>query len=244
MNRLQKKLIFLSLTLISFQLSANDIFTKYMTNENKDALNRNETVIIKTDSYKKLSIETDNYAFQKLKNEIQELKPAYIAEVIRVYPIIEGENFIENFDSLIMDVKSYVGIPYFSERSQQYYDLYSSAEIVSVKQNQNQNQTTTNANLTMEPFGLIQTQILTEKTDDYYYYESTNLNKLRYYDKFDCVSPKNMKSSIVIFKNDNNWIVYSIGAVKAPSVFFLRDRIETSFMNRIKTFCSFFIEKI
>lgn len=242
MNRLQKKLIFLSLTLISFQLSANDIFTKYMTNENKDALNRNETVIIKTDSYKKLSIETDNYAFQKLKNEIQELKPAYIAEVIRVYPIIEGENFIENFDSLIMDVKSYVGIPYFSERVQKYYDLYSSAEILSV--NQNQNQTITNANLTMEPFGLIQTQILTEKTDDYYYYESTNLNKLRYYDKFDCVSPKNMKSSIVIFKNDNNWIVYSIGAVKAPSVFFLRDRIETSFMNRIKTFCSFFIGKI
>lgn len=242
MNRLQKKLIFLSLTLISFQLSANDIFTKYMTNENKDALNRNETVIIKTDSYKKLSIETDNYAFQKLKNEIQELKPAYIAEVIRVYPIIEGENFIENFDSLIMDVKSYVGIPYFSERHQQYFELYSSAEILSVKQNQNQ--TITNANLTMEPFGLIQTQILTEKTDYYYYYESTNLNKLRYYDKFDCVSPENMKSSIVIFKNDNNWIVYSIGAVKAPSIFFLRDRIETSFMNRIKTFCSFFISKI
>lgn len=242
MNRLQKKLIFLFFTLITFQASATEIFSKYMTAENKNSLNNNETVIIKTDSYKKLSIETDNYVFQKLKTKIENLKPAYIAEVIRVYPISENENFIEDFDNLIMDVKSYVGIPYWSERNQQYFDLYSSAEITSLSQNQNQ--TITNADLVMEPFGLIKTQILTEKTTDYYYYESTNLNKLRYYDKFDCVSPENMKSSIVIFKNDNNWIVYSIGAVKAPSVFFLRDRIETSFMNRIKTFCSFFISKI
>lgn len=242
MNRLQKKLIFLFFTLITFQTSATEIFSKYMTDENKNSLNNNETVIIKTDSYKKLSLETDNYVFQKLKTKIEDLKPTYIAEVIRIYPISENKNFIEDFDNLIMDVKSYVGIPYWSERNQQYFDLYSSAEITSVSQNQNQ--TITNADLVMEPFGLIKTQILTEKTTDYYYYESTNLNKLRYFDKFDCVSPQNMKSSIIIFKNDNNWIVYSIGAVKAPSIFFLRERVETSFMNRIKTFCSFFISKI
>lgn len=242
MNRLQKKLIFLFFTLITFQASATEIFSKYMTDENKNSLNNNETVIIKTDSYKKLSLEADNYVFQKLKTKIEDLKPTYIAEVIRIYPISENENFIKDFDNLIMDVKSYVGIPYWSERNQQYFDLYSSAEITSVSQNQNQ--TITNADLVMEPFGLIKTQILTEKTTDYYYYESTNLNKLRYFDKFDCVSPQNMKSSIIIFKNDNNWIVYSIGAVKAPSIFFLRERVETSFMNRIKTFCSFFISKI
>lgn len=242
MNRLQKKLIFLFFTLITFQASATEIFSKYMTDENKNSLNNNETVIIKTDSYKKLSLETDNYVFQKLKTKIEDLKPTYIAEVIRIYPISENENFIKDFDNLIMDVKSYVGIPYWSERNQQYFDLYSSAEITSVSQNQNQ--TITNADLVMEPFGLIKTQILTEKTTDYYYYESTNLNKLRYFDKFDCVSPQNMKSSIIIFKNNNNWIVYSIGAVKAPSIFFLRERVETSFMNRIKTFCSFFISKI
>ena len=35
-----------------------------------------------------------------------------------------------------------------------------------------------------------------------------------------------------------------IGGVKAPSIFFLRDRVETSFMNRIKTMCSYFFEQM
>ena len=53
-----------------------------------------------------------------------------------------------------------------------------------------------------------------------------------------------MKSIIAIVKEGNSWILYGIGAVNAPDLFFLRDRIETSFMNRIKTFCSYFFKKL
>ena len=67
--------------------------------------------------------------------------------------------------------------------------------------------------------------------------------KLKYYDKYTCVKEKNMKSIVVITKQDGYWVLYGVGAVDAPSIFFLRERVETSFMNRIKTFCTYFFNK-
>ena len=52
-----------------------------------------------------------------------------------------------------------------------------------------------------------------------------------------------MKSIVVIVRQGDSWVLYGVGAVDAPSIFFLRDRVETSFMNRIKTFCTFFFNK-
>ncbi|MBQ5384459.1 MAG: hypothetical protein IIU46_08430, partial [Treponema sp.] len=92
-------------------------------------------------------------------------------------------------------------------------------------------------------FGTINTTITSRKSSDSYYYVSTNDNKLKY-SGITCVDPGKMKSIIVIVRDGNSWILYGIGAVNAPDVFFLRDRIETSFMNRIKTFCSYFFKKL
>ena len=58
------------------------------------------------------------------------------------------------------------------------------------------------------------------------------------------VRPEKMQSFVYAFVYNDFIVLYGIGGVNAPSVFFLRERIETSFINRIKTFCKFIFEKI
>ena len=53
-----------------------------------------------------------------------------------------------------------------------------------------------------------------------------------------------MKSAITVFRDGDNWVLYAIGGVDTYKIFFLEDRVETSFINRIKSFCSFIFTKI
>ena len=79
--------------------------------------------------------------------------------------------------------------------------------------------------------------------NDCFFYESTNAKKIKY-DGIPIVSEGNMKSFIVVFRNGDKWVLYGIGAVKAPTIIGIKSRIETSFMNRIKAFCSHYCEKL
>ena len=225
----------------SLALSAQEaIFNSNLSTDEKTRLENGEVLIRKLSSSKKLCMQHSNPVAQKAVDTIKALKPAYVAEVIRVYPYAGNENLLEEYKKSIMDVESYVGIPYYSEHGKSWHELYSSAKINSYITEGNKSEM--NCLLYMEPFGDIDTKITTETSASSFYYENTNLNKLRYYDKFDCVKPQKMKSVISIFRTGDNWVVYAVGAVNAPDVFFLRDRIETSFLNRIKTFCAYFFE--
>lgn len=218
------------------------LFNNNLTVQDKAVIDSGKVLIKNVDSLKELSLASTNDTAQKALATAKQLRPAYIAEIIQVRPYKGNENLVNSLETLILDIPSYAGIPYYSERAEAWYDLYSSATITSTQKKGNAAEVF--ADLEMEPFGTIHTQINTEKTDDSFYYESVNLNKLRYYDKFTCVTPHNMKSIITVFRSGDNLVLYGIGAVNAPSIFFLRDRVETSFMNRIKTFCSFFFEKL
>ncbi|MBP5452078.1 MAG: hypothetical protein J6Y16_07570 [Treponema sp.] len=216
-------------------------FNKNLTDAERAKLERGEMVIKNLKAPKNMSIESPAPAVQKTLDTVKKLKPAYLAEVIQIYPYAGNEKLLETFEQSILDVSSYVGIPYYSERAEEWYDLYSSAKVKSKTKTSNGYEMV--ADLEMEPFGTINTSIHTERGPDYFYYESTNLNKLKYYDKYTCVKEKNMKSIVVITKQDGYWVLYGVGAVDAPSIFFLRERVETSFMNRIKTFCTYFFNK-
>ena len=190
---------------------------------------------------KDFSITSTNSKIVEAQDTVKAIKPAYLAEIIQVMPYAGNENLPEKLSAMIMDVSSYAGIPYWSDQWKQYFDLYSSAQIKSSAVSGGVQ--TVKADLVMEPFGTINTTITSRKSSDSYYYVSTNDNKLKY-SGITCVDPGKMKSIIVIVRDGNSWILYGIGAVNAPDVFFLRDRIETSFMNRIKTFCSYFFKKL
>lgn len=241
---------FLSLILIfSLTLMQNaaastlpNIFNKRLSAKDRQRLENGDVVIRKMSSISKLSIASSNEGVQKGLAVAKKLKPAYVAEIIQLYPYTNNEDFPDTFERLVLDVPQYAGIPYWSERAEKWYDLYSSAKIISTLQGA-QTQTVW-ADLEMEPFGIISTRIEAEQTASYFYYISTNTNKMRYFNRFTCVNKEKMKSIIVLFKEGDFWVLYGMGLVDAPNIFFLRDRVETSFINRIKTFCSFFFAKL
>ena len=239
---MKKHLALLICFLIAAASLSAQIFISNLSAEDQQRIANGELVIRNIRKAKNMSLNPVNPAAEKLIQTINDLDPAYLAEIIQIRPYAGNEHLIGSLKPLLLDVDSYVGIPYYSERAETYYDLYSSAEVK--KLTENGTITEMNAILEMEPFGDIDTAIFLDSTEDSLYYETTNLNKLRYYDRFTCAKEKKMKSIITAFRVGDSIILYGIGGVDAPNIFFLRDRIETSFMNRIKTFCSYFFAQI
>ncbi len=237
-----KKLL-LTITVVS-AVCANSFclpFNKNLSEDELAKLNAGEIVIHKTPSAKKMCLETKNELVAAEIKEIVDLDPAYLAEVIQIRPIKGNEDIIEKTRDILVDIPSYVGIPYWSERHECYFDLYEDGKIDSHEINDNKEHII--AMLEMPPIGNIDTDITILKNKDFLLYKNTNLNKL-YVNGVKCISKKNMRSVIIIYQEGDNWILYGIGGVEAPSLFFLKKRIEVSFMNRIKTFCNFVFEQL
>lgn len=239
-----KKIIFTTFILLfAAQLFAFDFYNKNLKSEELATLESGE-VLIKNIAYPKNMClkEGFNSDCDRLIKEIKDLSPKYLAEIMQIKPYKGNEDLPQILSGLLYNVSEYAGIPYWSERNQKYYDLYDSAEILSEK-----NITATQKELktlfVMEPFGKVYETIQLEETPNLVYYSSINTNKLRYKDDFDCVWPNKLKICILLFRDGDNWVLYGIGGVNAPRIPFFTERIETSFINRIKTFCNFIFSK-
>ena len=237
------KKIFISIVLCFLSINIFSLpFNSLLSETEKQELMEGKVLIRNIDKYKNMCIEGTNPGIVKLREIVKEQAPNYLAEVIQIKPYEGNENLQEVIRSALENISDYAGIPYWSERHQRYWDLYSSAAVVGSFQ---VNETTKqiNADLYMEPFGLIHSPIFIEQTDDYLLYNTTNNNNLKF-EGFTVVKKQNMKSVILLFRHEDNWILYGVGGVKALKVSFLEKRIETSFINRIKTFCNFVFTKI
>ncbi len=218
------------------------VFNDRLTAEEQRMLADGELVIRNIGKAKNISINGINPTLEQTIEEIGDLDPSYLAEVIRMVPYSGNEGLLEDLRPIMLDVEDYVGIPYYSERNKTYYDLYSAVDIRSFSDDGSTARL--NAIMEMSPFGGIDTDILVQSGDDALYYENTNLNNLKYHEGITVVKKNCMKSIVTVFRSGDSWILYGIGGVKAPSIFFLRDRVETSFMNRIKTMCSYFFDQL
>lgn len=239
---MKKYLVVLILLLISVvgNFSAQ-IFNDKVSSSELNALTNGELVVRNIEKSKNIGIQPISPYIDRAIKTIVNLKPAYLAEVIQIIPYEGNEDLLGQLEGLLMNVKGYEGIPYYSEQHECFFDLYSKATVKSI--NKSENITTVNADLEMAPFGVIDTSITIEKNSDGLFYENTNLNNLKY-SGITVAKKEKMKSVITVSRVGDNWILYGIGGVDAPSIFFLRDRIEVSFMNRIKTMCSYFFENI
>ncbi len=235
---------FVFFTLISalfFSLTA-EAFNEKLTNEERNIVASGEVFIKNINYFKNISLQTGNTGLgDKLLKEIDDLNPKYLAEVIQIKPYEGNEDLPQRLETILNNVPEYAGIPYFSERAQQWYNLYDSAVITS--KTDSNNASTIKADLQMEPFGTVNEVIEITKSDESILYSAINTNKLRYLDKFDCVWPQKMKICILLFRDGDNWVLYGIGGVNAPRIPFFTERIQTSFINRINTFCSFIFKK-
>ena len=238
-----KKLVFSFILLISLTafLSA-DPFNSKLTADERKTIESGE-ILIKNINYEKFMCfkKGESELGDILLAEIHDLNPKYLAEVIQVKPYKGNEDLPQRLEALLNNVPDYAGIPYYSERNNEWYNLYDSATITETIERKDGK--SLKADLMMEPFDLVNEEIELTRSKDSILYTSVNTNKLRYLDKFDCIWPRKMKICILLVRDGDNWILYGIGGVNAPRVPFFTERIQTSFINRINTFCSFIFKK-
>ncbi|MBR5401594.1 MAG: hypothetical protein IK102_07260 [Treponema sp.] len=248
MKRVYKSFtVFIIVSLFAQAAFSADIFNKNLTQEEQSTLDSGKVLIKNIGNPKKMCLNTGaNTDCDKLIAEIKALNPKYLAEIIQIKPYKGNENLPEVLEGLLYNVSDYVGIPYYSVRAQAWYNLYDSAQITSEKvlsQSASSISKEINADLVMDPFGTIHEVILLSRSQSSVYYSSVNTNKLRYKDDFDCVWPRKLKICIILIRDGDNWILYGAGGVNAPRIPFFTERIETSFINRINTFCNFIFTK-
>ena len=238
-----KKLICTILFLITLVYSVfGDPFNSYFTAEEREKVASGE-ILIKNINYEKfISLKRgENVLGDNLLAEIHELNPKYLAEVVQIKPYKGNEDLPQRLETILYNVPEYAGIPYYSVQHDEWYKLYDSAEIL--KTVEHTNGKTVTAKLIMAPFNVVMEDIELTTIHDSVLYVAVNTNKLRFQDKVDCVWPRKMKICILLFRDGDNWVLYGIGGVNAPRIPFFTERIQTSFINRIKTFCTFIFKK-
>ena len=230
--------ILLSLTVAAFP----EPFNSKLTASEREKIAGGE-ILIKNINYEKFMClqRGESELGDKLLAEIRDLNPKYLAEVIQIKPYKGNEDLPQRLETMLNNVPEYAGIPYYSVRAEQWYNLYDSAEIVETTEKSDGK--FMKADLKMEPFDIVQEDIELTRAKDAILYTAVNTNKLRYFDKFDCVWPRKMKICILLIRDGDNWVLYGIGGVNAPRVPFFTERIQTSFINRINTFCTFIFQK-
>ena len=229
-----------------FFAAALPVFSQALFNSNLTAaesqkLANGEILIRNIGKAKNICLNPVTAQAAHLIENVTKLKPSYLAEVIQVLPASGNEDLLKKLKPLLLDIEGYVGIPYWSERNQCFYDLYSSAAIV--RSDVSENGVNMNVDLVMNPFGNINVDIDLTGSDTELFYRMKNTGGVAY-NNMTVVRPEKMQSFVYAFEYNDFIVLYGIGGVNAPSVFFLRDRIETSFINRIKTFCKFIFEKM
>ena len=233
-------LTFFLITLVSTVIA--DPFNSKLTGEERTTLQNGE-ILIKNINYEKFMClkKGESELGDKLLSEIRDLNPKYLAEVIQIKPYEGNEDLPQRLEQLLNNVSDYAGIPYYSVRAEAWYNLYDSATILETVERSDGKSLKTK--FIMEPFDTVYEDINLYRAKDSILYTAVNTNKLRYLDKFDCVWPRKMKICILLLRDGDNWILYGIGGVNAPRVPFFTERIQTSFINRINTFCSFIFKK-
>ena len=238
---MKKTLLFLT-AIFTLSFLFADPFNSKLTQQERSRISKGEVLIRNINYESKMCLNKDaSELSDQLIDVIDDLNPKYLAEVIQIRPYTGNENFSQMLQEFLNHVPDYAGIPYYSERAEKWYNLYDWAKIINTKTDGNK--TVMECQMMMEPFDIVEENITIINGKDTVLYVAQNENKLRYLDKFDCIWPEKMKICILLFRDGDNWVFYGIGGVNAPRIPFFTQRIETSFINRIKTFCSFIFKK-
>lgn len=239
---MKNKILILVFTLFFSSLFASP-FNEKLTEDELNTLSTGQVLIKNINNKKNICLKKNLFSSaDELLAIMDDLNPKYLAEIIQIKPYEGNEDLPKKLETILNNIPEYAGIPYYSERAEHWYNLYDSAEITETFIENNVQ--TIKATLKMQPFDTVYETITLTSDENTVFYTAQNENKLRYLDKFDCIWPQKMKICILLFKDGDNWILYGIGGVNAPRIPFFTERIQTSFINRINTFCSFIFAKL
>ena len=152
---MNKKILLFTTLFSIFLICANATpFNQNLTDEENAFIESGEVLIKNINYSKNISLKKDaSLLSEKLINEINNFSTKYLAEVIQIKPYEGNEDLPQKLEEILNNVPEYAGIPYFSERGQQWYNLYDSAEIVNTSEKDGIS--IIQADLQMEPFGTV-----------------------------------------------------------------------------------------
>lgn len=218
-----------------------NLFNERLSDSDRKKLENGEILFESIGKIKNIKIKETEETLQAI-NVMKNLKPNHLSEIIQIRPYKGNENLVQEISEILGNVENYVGIPYFSERVQKWYDLYSEAEILNIENDGNAEIIA--ARFYMKPFGYYTSETRIENRGNYYFFTMKNTQKLRYYDKFDAVGKEYMQAAITVFRTGESWVIYALGGAKIIDLPFLVKRAETSFTNRIKSFAEAIFQKL
>jgi hypothetical protein len=212
-------------------------FNSKITNEEKKKLKSGEVIVRNIGYSKNICLENCNEYARRAIEELQDLRPTYLAEVIKVVPFVGNEKLDVQVAKVMLDIPNYADIPYYSEYNKGYGELYSSASLRFLETFGNY----TNAlvDIDMIPFGTVNMEVQLEQNSHGIYYYSTNMSKMKFAKIITCVGAYKSKSIVIVFRDGDNWILYGAEGIRAFHIPFMDKRIQIAFVNRVKAFCNY-----
>lgn len=246
---IMKKILPLFVLFLIATFAFADTFNANLSSEERTKLDNREVLIRNIGKARKISLNPINDTAASVINEITKLKPPYLVEIIQKVPYEGNENLLDTLKAELLNVEDYVNIPYFGERTGQWYQLYSYIEVLS--KNESASKTEMNVKMLMSPFDIIPTALTITQTENELLYSSVNTEPVKIKDSgvkivdgMTCAKTEKMKSFVYAFRDGDSIILYGIGGVDAPNVPILKKKIDNSFINRVTTFCKYIFDKL
>jgi len=207
-----------------------------------------EPVIRTVAKSSRLALTVSDPLAQEIRSKAAALRANYMAELILLSPRKQNDPALERLAAALEDVKGYVSIPYWSRQNQRTYDLFDEMEILS--RTSTDGLVVTEVVQHMEPFDDFKARYTLRPIGEAgmparaLWYTSENLSPI-VYRRVRAVAPGNMVWFLYAFPTDAALAFYGLGLVKTFDLLgLLRDRLETSFMGRVKAFMEFMSKKL
>lgn len=217
-----------------------------LTEDDKASLMAGGVVLRAAGSASKLSLIGGGSGASILLDELQDLRPTYLAEVIRKMPYQGNEDLCDKIIDILIGLSGSVDIPYISSKGK-VCSLYSSAEIISDTMMASGGRYF-EVDILMHPIDMMRTRITVQSFSpkgerEYIRFTAVNEEPLCYHN-IKVVGAKKTLSTLLITNDGNEWTMYAVCGARAIRLPLLDRSIRISFLNRIKGFCDYVVKKL
>lgn len=245
---MKKSILFVLVSLFSVSVYSQ-VFNGNISAEDLEKLYGGEIILRNIKQKENICVESfKNSEAQTVMNDIYELDPNYLVEVLIAKPIKDDNaDLIEKFSNLMMDVPKFATIKYVSwpkYKTDPTKTVIDDAEILtSVK---NGEYTNMNTALRLKPLNRVTFDMnyYLSKDKDVFYYQAKNNEPATFKNIIKCVNEDKGRLLVIAFKKDNYWIFYGVGGAKTLSIPFLRAKIDKEIMLRAKDFVQYYYDQL
>lgn len=196
------------------------------------------------DKMEESSLDSSTDTSRSILERYREIEPNFIVESFFILPVEEGTEteVMNEVQTFLMDVKKFVGIPYWSKEQQKYYDLIGRLDVVEWKDFDDGSRGIV-AEQYMKPFMDHEVLYRYWLKEEEFIYTSRNLDPMRHenYQFVKAVKEGNMFTSLFVYKEPGALVCYGLGGVRAFTFFgIFGDRLTASFKGRTRAFFQWF----